>query len=73
MNYKLYRECLEEADKRMKEKNGHMYVHILKTRCDHCGRSEKAGAKFKCRGWFDTYVNILGIVFQERGIIQNNN
>ena len=67
MTYSEYRSYLEEADRRMKEKNGHFYVTILKTRCQYCGK--KPGAKTKCPGWLQTFVNDLGCVLQEKGVI----
>lgn len=68
MNYGEYLLALEEADRRMKSTNGHEFMHILKTRCMHCGRSPNA--KGKCGGWFQTFANQLGIVLQERGVIK---
>lgn len=68
MTYAEYRDCLEEADKRTKAHNGHSFVTILKTRCQHCGRSPKV--KTRCGGWFQTFVNDLGMVLQERGVIK---
>ena len=47
-----------EADRRMKETKGHTFIHILKTRCQYCGRSP-AQARGNCRGWFHTYRNNL--------------
>lgn len=58
MTFERYMELCKEADAAMKERNGHQFVHILKTRCDHCGRSPKA--KGRCAGWFQTSINILG-------------
>ena len=68
MNYDEYRAALEEADRRMKANNGHEFVTSLKTRCLHCGRSRNA--KGRCGGWFQTFMNCLGVVLQERGVIQ---
>lgn len=67
MNYDEYRAALEEADRRMKARNGHQFVTILKTRCANCGKSPKA--KTRCGGWFQTFVNDLGVVLEERGVI----
>ena len=67
MNYEDYQLALEEADRRMKSKNGHQFMTILKTRCMHCGASPKV--KTKCRGWFQTFTDLLGVVLQERGVI----
>jgi hypothetical protein len=50
----------EIADKRMKESNGHSYVHMLKTRCQFCGRSPKQGGL--CRAWFQTFLFQLDTV-----------
>lgn len=69
LTYQEYRECLEETDRRMKATNGHEYIHMLKTRCQHCGASPKV--KTRCRGWFQTFVNILGIVLQQKGAISD--
>lgn len=69
MNHGEYRSCLEEADKRMKAKNGHTYMKILKTRCIYCNASPKV--KTKCRRWFDTFVECLGHVMTERGFMEN--
>lgn len=69
MTYELYQECLKAADERMKKNNGHEYIHVLKTRCQHCGASPKV--KTRCRGWFQTFLNCLGVVFQEKTIITN--
>lgn len=52
-----YDAACERADQRMKEKNGHTFETILKTRCVYCGRSPKAPGK--CRGWFMTFINLL--------------
>ena len=45
-------EAFKIGDKKMKEKNGHRYIHILKTRCDYCGRSPKQ--KGRCSYWYQT-------------------
>jgi hypothetical protein len=67
MKYKEYREALEEADRRTKASNGHSYVTTLKTRCAYCGK--RPGAKTRCGGWFQTFVDRLGVVLQEKGVI----
>lgn len=54
----------KEADKRMKATNGHMYITILKTRCQNCGRSPKQ--KGKCTGWFRTFISHLTTVLMQR-------
>ena len=58
MTLERYMELVKEADAEMKAKNGHQFLHILKTRCQHCNRSPQS--RGKCRGWFLTFVNILG-------------
>lgn len=40
------------ADARMKAANGHAYIHMLTTRCQHCGRSPRDARK--CGGWLQT-------------------
>lgn len=67
ITYEQYQACLKEADERMKANNGHQYLHILKTRCMNCGRSPKV--KTRCGGWLTTFVNILGCILQEKGVI----
>jgi hypothetical protein len=52
------------ADALMKETNGHRFIHILKTRCDGCGLSEKA-ARGKCRDWFQTFLYKLEEVLRD--------
>ncbi len=49
------------ADRRMKAKNGHQFVYMLKTRCEHCGRSPKT--KNRCGGWFQTFLSELDTIF----------
>lgn len=58
MTHESYRAAVERADVLMKEWNGHSFITILKTRCQHCGRSPKSTGK--CRHWFLTFVDILG-------------
>ena len=48
------------ADARMKATNGHYFFTILKTRCQHCGRSPKV--KTRCGGWFQTYLSHLDTI-----------
>lgn len=43
-----------EADRLMKEHNGHYYFIMLKTRCQFCGKSPKD--KRKCGQWFQTFI-----------------
>ena len=47
----------QSADKRMKEHNGHSFMHILKTRCVYCGKSPKT--KNRCGAWFQTFIELL--------------
>lgn len=49
-----------DADRRMKRNNGHVFITILKTRCQHCGRSPQA--KGRCRAWFQTFVGHLDVL-----------
>ena len=51
---KDYEQSLIEADKIMKESNGHSYMTILKTRCQFCGRSPRD--KRRCGQWFHTFI-----------------
>ena len=53
--------ALLEADKRMKESNGHSFVQILKTRCQFCGRSPKI--KTRCGQWFQTFIYHLKNIY----------
>lgn len=46
-----------EADRRMKEENGHSFETILKTRSTYCRRSPRA--KGKCGAWFQTFIRQL--------------
>ena len=46
---------LKEADKKMKETNGHSYMTTLKTRCIYCNRSQNQ--KGKCSNWFQTFID----------------
>lgn len=57
IEWKEWNEICHEADKEMKESNGHSYMTILKTRCQYCGRSPKQ--KGKCPAWVNTYMDIL--------------
>jgi hypothetical protein len=63
------RECYEEADRLMKQKDGHSYLTILKTRCQYCGRSPKQ--KGRCSGWFQTFLDCLHTVLRERGVVKS--
>ena len=46
-----------EADRIMKESNGHLYETILKTQCVYCGKSPRD--KRRCSAWFQTFINQL--------------
>jgi len=48
------------ADNRMKASNGHLFLTMLKTRCQYCGRSPRA--KGRCGSWFRTYLTQLDAV-----------
>lgn len=52
---KNYEESLVEADRLMKESNGHFYFMMLKTRCQYCGKSPKD--KRRCGQWFQTFID----------------
>lgn len=54
MSFAEYQDACRRADEAMKRNNGHVFVIILKTRCQWCGRSEKA--KGRCSGWFGTFL-----------------
>jgi hypothetical protein len=58
-------EYLKEADKRMKQNNGHIYVIMLKTRCQYCGRSPRQTGK--CKHWFQTFIDKYRQVLRENG------
>jgi len=45
-------QAFKNADKRMKENNGHRFIQILKIRCEYCNRSPKQ--KGRCRYWYQT-------------------
>ena len=57
ITHEEYRAACGQADKKMKAKNGHSYMTILKTRCQYCGRSPRQPGK--CRAWFMTFLNLL--------------
>lgn len=58
--------ALPIADKLMKNKNGHEFETILKTRCIHCGR--KPLVKTKCSHWFQTFISRLRLVLMNKEI-----
>lgn len=53
--------ALLEADKRMKDSNGHSFVQILKIRCQFCGKSPKV--KTRCGQWFQTFIYQLKNIY----------
>jgi hypothetical protein len=57
LTFEEYCRAVIAANSRMKEKNGHSFIHILKTRCQYCGRSPRQ--KGRCSGWFQTFVALL--------------
>lgn len=57
MTFEEFSEAAIRADAAMHESNGHSFFHILKTRCEHCGRSPKA--RGRCGGWFQTFLACL--------------
>lgn len=57
MKNEEWQKILLEADKRMKETEGHSYMTILKTRCQYCRRSPNQ--KGKCSAWFSTFIDHL--------------
>lgn len=57
LTFEQFSEACRKADVAMKSKNGHSFVHILKIRCEWCGRSPQA--KGRCRGWFQTFLKHL--------------
>ncbi len=67
MTQEEFQQACQEADRRMKESNGHNYMTILKTRCMNCGRSPKVTTR--CSGWLNTYMDRLAHVLQEKGVI----
>lgn len=49
---------------RVKASNGHSFVTILKTRCQHCGCSPKR--KTACGSWFQTFLSELDSLMLKR-------
>ena len=62
-----WKECEIEADRRMKASNGHRFITILKTRCEHCRR--KPDVKTRCGWWFETFRTHLIEVLMNRGFV----
>lgn len=60
LTLKEWQQAKELADKRMKASNGHSYMTILKTRCQHCGRSPRDARR--CGQWFQTFVGNLDTI-----------
>lgn len=54
MKKELFDAACRSADAKMKSGGGHVFEHILKTRCIWCGRSPKA--RGRCSGWFNTFL-----------------
>lgn len=61
LEFQKLEKALVEADKRIKESNGHSYVQILKTRCQFCGKSPKD--KRRCSQWFQTFIYQLKNIY----------
>lgn len=57
MEHSAFVAACKRADEAMKRSNGHQFVHILKTRCEICGRSPRQ--KGRCVGWFKTFLSHL--------------
>ncbi len=57
LTFAEYGQAVIAANSRMKVNNGHSFVHILKTRCQYCGRSPRM--KGRCSQWFQTFVALL--------------
>jgi hypothetical protein len=57
MTWCRWQELLQAADVEMKKTRGHSYIHVLKTRCEHCGRSPKQ--RGECVRWLDTFLSHL--------------
>ena len=60
LTWEQWEDAKVEADRRMKENNGHFYEIILKTRCIHCRRSPRD--KRRCGSWFQTYITHLDTI-----------
>lgn len=63
MNHSEWTALLQRADAAMKATNGHSYLTILKTRCQHCGRSPRQ--KGKCPAWLNTFCDELYRLLQQ--------
>ena len=57
LNWDQWEAVKIEADRRMKDSNGHSYETILKTRCIYCRRSPRD--KRRCGAWFQTFIGQL--------------
>lgn len=57
IDYKDWKIILLEIDSEIKKDNGHLYIHMLKTRCQYCGRSPKQ--RGKCPFWFNNFLDAL--------------
>jgi len=62
-----FEQALKKADELMKADNGHLFEHILKTRCVFCGKSPMV--KTKCSYWFQTYLEKLKYVLMNKETI----
>lgn len=69
MKSKDWVQATVDADVRMKTTNGHLYITILKTRCQYCGKSPNV--KTKCPGWFQTYIVRLREILTEKKVIKD--
>lgn len=54
LTFEEYCQAVVSANASMKRNNGHSFIHMLKTRCQWCGRSPRA--KGRCGGWFQTFI-----------------
>jgi hypothetical protein len=55
ITYEKWNKLCKEVDEEVKADNGHQYVHMLKTRCQLCGRSSKQ--KGRCPGWLNSFMD----------------
>lgn len=60
MTMEQFKKAEVKADEILKESNGHSYEHMLKTRCQFCGKSPKD--KRRCGQWFQTFLFRLDYV-----------
>ena len=69
MTNQKFREYLNKADESIKATNGHYFVTILKTRCQHCNK--RPGIKTRCGSWFQTFTIRLTEALMKDGIIKD--